>query len=118
MRRAVSVNLSLRFNYQTSYLRTVPARQLARIERSNPGPISPFSTTTSVSAKKAKSSPSGKLSKGKGKATEETVENQIDVEGTLEKCRSKMGKVAEWAKGVAFEGVERGRGRVSPGKSS
>lgn len=40
---------------------------------------------------------------------------QVVVEEVVSKARAKMEKSVHWAKAVLFEGVERGRGRVSPG---
>ena len=59
--------------------------------------------------------------KGKAKSRQEveiTDNNPFDAdaEAQLAKVRAKMDKALEWARGVVWEGVERGRGRVSPGE--
>ena len=41
---------------------------------------------------------------------------EAELETVLERTKSKMAKSVDWAKGVVYEGVERGRGRISPGK--
>lgn len=86
----------------------------------SPYNLAALSTTPTLLAKKSKASTSASKSssssKGKGKASDgDEGMSAEDFEKILEKSRGKMAKVLEWAKGVAFEGVERGRGRVSPG---
>jgi hypothetical protein len=42
---------------------------------------------------------------------------EADADAILEKTQSKMEKSVEWAKGLVYDAVERGRGRVSPGEA-
>lgn len=74
-------------------------------------------TTTIPALKKAKTSPA-KPAKGKVRSQDDMSETDVDVEGVMEKTREKMEKAVGWAKGVVYDGVERGRGRVSPGEYS
>lgn len=48
-------------------------------------------------------------------AADDEGAGQVVVEEVVSKARAKMEKSVHWAKAVLFEGVERGRGRVSPG---
>jgi ribosome recycling factor len=72
--------------------------------------------SSSLLLKKAKPSPSPKPVKGKARAAEPSDESAVDLADVLEKTKGKMVKAVEWAKGVLYDGVERGRGRVSPGE--
>jgi ribosome recycling factor len=74
-------------------------------------------STTPCLYKKSKPNPA-KPSTGKSKASDSigTTDAGADVAGVLERTKGKMGKAVEWAKVVVYDGVERGRGRVSPGE--
>jgi ribosome recycling factor len=78
------------------------------------GPSRLFSSTP-ISLKKAKLAPA-KPSKGKVRAEDDPSETDVDTEGVLTKTREKMEKAVSWAKGLVYDGVERGRGKVSPGQ--
>ena len=82
-----------------------------------PTPLSarPFSSSPSL-LKKSKTQPA-KPSKGKVRNEGDPSETDVDVKGALDKTGVKMQKAAEWAKTQVWEGVERARGRVSPGMS-
>ena len=41
---------------------------------------------------------------------------EFDVDDVLEKTKGKMTKSVDWAKSLVYEGVERARGRISPGE--
>ena len=83
-----------------------------------------FSTTpttlkkaTKKDAKKAGDNKKG----GKKKAEAEEEEgglSEAQIDAIVKKTDDKMTKSLDWAKSVLFEGVERGRGRVSPGAFS
>jgi ribosome recycling factor len=75
-----------------------------------------YFASSSLLLKKAKPTPSSKPAKGKARAAEPSDESTVDLEDVLEKTKGKMIKAVEWAKGVLYDGVERGRGRVSPGE--
>jgi len=45
---------------------------------------------------------------------DESADGVVDFDDVLEKSRTKMSKAVDWAKAQAYDGVERGRGRVSP----
>ncbi|WVO14070.1 hypothetical protein L204_101697 [Cryptococcus depauperatus] len=80
-----------------------------------------FSTTV-PSLKKNKGDQQSKSAKQKLRITNDDPAGNADdrdageavVEEVLEKSRAKMEKAVHWAKAVLFEGVERGRGRVTP----
>ncbi|OWZ57468.1 ribosome recycling factor [Cryptococcus neoformans c45] len=82
--------------------------------------VRPFSST--LSALKKNKGQNTKTSKQKLRITEDDQAGAADDEGAGEvvieevvsKARAKMEKSVHWAKAVLFEGVERGRGRVSP----
>lgn len=80
------------------------------------GPSRLFSSTP-ISLKKSKLTPA-KPSKGKVRAEDDPSETDVDTEGVLAKTREKMEKAVSWAKGLVYDGVERGRGKVSPGQLS
>lgn len=75
----------------------------------------PFSSSPLV-LKKSKTQPA-KPSKAKVRNEDDPSETDVDVKGALDKTGAKMQKAAEWAKTQVWEGVERARGRVSPGMS-
>lgn len=49
-------------------------------------------------------------------ATDDQGAGEVVIEEVVSKAKAKMEKSVHWAKAVLFEGVERGRGRVSPGR--
>ncbi len=76
-------------------------------------------TTYPPLLKKGKAAAKGK--KGRDEDDEEDIRSvrggeETDVTPTIEKSRQKMQKAVDWAKGLAYDGVERGRGRVTPGR--
>lgn len=78
-----------------------------------------FPTLKKGGKKEAKKADNKKADKGgkKKKGEEEEAEAKLtdaEIDDIVEKARAKMVKSADWAKSVMFEGVERGRGRVSP----
>lgn len=84
-----------------------------------------FSTSTFLSAKKSgpstsSSSKSSAKGKGKSKASQDVLADEKlsekEIEDVLKKAEVKMDKAMDWFRGVLFEGVERGRGRVTPGQ--
>lgn len=77
-----------------------------------------FSSTPAVLKKGGKEKGKApKSTKQKGKeAEEEEGLSEEEINSIVEKTTTRINKSVEWAKGVAFEGVERGRGRVSPGE--
>jgi ribosome recycling factor len=79
-------------------------------------PCTPSRYFASSSLLLKKPTPSSKPAKGKARAAEPSDESTVDLEDVLEKTKGKMIKAVEWAKGVLYDGVERGRGRVSPGE--
>lgn len=79
------------------------------------GPSRLFSTTFPTS-KKAKLS-AEKPSKGKVRSQDDAFESDVDTEGVLERTKGKMEKAVKYAQGLVYDGVERGRGRLSPGMS-
>lgn len=89
----------------------------------------PFSSTSTL-LKKGGKDKGGKADKG-GKGGKKSKKDDADEDGAeadgltreeidalLKKTRSKMDKSADWARTTVFDGVERGRGRVMPGKWS
>lgn len=107
------------------------ARPLARaaVTVSAPAPRA-FSSTSMLLKKGAKGGKAGKndrpekpekggKGKGKGKDKDAEADEGITAEerdAILAKTKEKANKSIEWAKGIVYEGVERGRGRVSPGR--
>ncbi|WOO85529.1 Ribosome-recycling factor [Vanrija pseudolonga] len=110
----------------------VAARPLARaaVAVSAPGPRT-FSSTSLLLKKAAKGGKGGgkndrpekaeKGGKGKGKGKGKDAEAEADEglsaeerDAVIAKTKERVTKSTEWAKGIVFEGVERGRGRVSP----
>ncbi|WVQ71872.1 hypothetical protein IAR50_001414 [Cryptococcus sp. DSM 104548] len=81
----------------------------------------PFSSTLPA-FKKNKHGQGAKSAKQKIRVTEDDEAGAADAEGAgevvieevVEKAKGKMEKAVHWAKAVIFEGVERGRGRVTP----
>lgn len=82
-----------------------------------------FSTTpiTLKKATKKDAKKAGDNKKGGKKAAEveevKTTLSEAQINAIVKKANEKMNKSLDWAKSVLFEGVERGRGRVSPGTS-
>ncbi|KAK4686678.1 ribosome recycling factor, partial [Tremellales sp. Uapishka_1] len=79
----------------------------------SPAFIAQFSTSPLSLAKKSKGGSASKPSKTKSPSDESALSPE-EIARALEKTKGKMEKSVEWAKGVIYEGVERGRGRVSP----
>lgn len=77
------------------------------------GPSRPISST---SLRLKKKGGAAKPAKGTVRSQDDPSETDVDVDGILEKVRGKMKKATDWANSVTYDGVERGRGRVSPGK--
>ncbi|ODN83397.1 hypothetical protein L202_01541 [Cryptococcus amylolentus CBS 6039] len=83
--------------------------------------VRPFSSTLPI-LKKNKHGQGAKSPKQKIRVTEDDEAGAADAEGAgevvieevVEKAKGKMEKAVHWAKAVVFEGVERGRGRVTP----
>lgn len=114
MRNAAAI---LRLTRSSSLPLAIPP--LARHALAVPRPPCTFSrgfASSSLLLKKAKPSLSSKPAKGKARAAESSDEPTVDLADVLEKTKGKMVKAVEWAKGVLYDGVERGRGRVSPGE--
>lgn len=55
--------------------------------------------------------------KGKVEAEEEPKLSAADIAQIAEKTKAKMDKSVDWARGIVYDGVQRGRGHVSPGES-
>lgn len=58
----------------------------------------------------------------RGTAGEEPIDADVEAgdahdEAVIEKARVKMEKTVSWFKSVVFDGVERGKGRITPGRS-
>jgi ribosome recycling factor len=72
-------------------------------------------------AKADKPAKGDKGGKGKGKKDEGEDEagglTPEEIDAVVEKATARMDKSLEWAKTSVFDGVERGRGRVTPGES-
>jgi ribosome recycling factor len=95
---------------------------LPRVSRAPNHPITPNQprniSTSPPLLKKAKAA------KARTRHREEAEEEEVDgpndeitedkLPGVLSKAEMKMGKAVEWARAQVYEGVERGRGRVSP----
>lgn len=81
-----------------------------------------FSTTpatlkkaTKKDAKKSGDNKKGGKKKAEAAEEEEGGMSESEIDAIIKKTNDKMTKSLDWAKGVLYEGVERGRGRVSPG---
>ena len=86
-------------------------------------PIRAFNTSSPLS-KKAKSS-SSRRAQQQDKEEDPVIDPkwsdkapEVDLDEVMERTKSKMSKSVDWARGVVYEGVERGRGRISPGQSN
>ncbi|KAK8869648.1 hypothetical protein IAR55_000216 [Kwoniella newhampshirensis] len=98
-----------------------PIRRLAITSSTSPPQIVRSFTSSSVLSKKNKGS-QPKSAKAKIRAHDDDEAGGADAEGEGEvvieevvgKAKTKMEKAVHWARAVIFEGVERGRGRVSP----
>ena len=87
-----------------------------------------FSTTTPVLKKSKAAAVRRQHKEAKEQAIEETGENPegkryqqaglVDLDDAVGKAKTKMQKTTEWAKALVYEGVERGKGRVSPGETN
>lgn len=56
----------------------------------------------------------------RGAAGEEPIESDVEAgdahdDAVIEKAKVKMEKTVSWFKSVVFDGVERGKGRITPG---
>lgn len=99
--------------------------QSTRCRRLGPSIASPttrFITTTPLFLKKAKAT-TAKRSFQKHKEEDPDFalaryekQSVTDLDDVLEKTKHKMTKALDWAKSLAYEGVDRGRGRISPGQ--
>jgi len=78
-------------------------------------------TKGKASSKSGVSMSASKKSKGDLVAGEEPIDlgdvDAIDAhdEALVDKMKAKMEKSVSWCRGIVFDGVERGSGRVSPG---
>ncbi|TXT07144.1 hypothetical protein VHUM_03314 [Vanrija humicola] len=102
-------------------------RPLARAAVGAPSPRT-FTSTSSLLKKAAKGGKAGKndrpekaekAGKGKGKGKDKDADADAGLtaeerDSVIDKTKEKITKSTDWAKGLVFEGVERGRGRVSP----
>jgi hypothetical protein len=86
-------------------------------------PTTVIKTKGKASSKNAVTMSSGKKSKGDLTAGEEPIDlgdaDAVEVhdETVVSDMDERMQKPVNWCRGVGFDGVERGSGRVSPGKS-
>lgn len=67
---------------------------------------------------KAKSKDKGgkKGKKGKEDVEEDKGLTPEEIDAVADKTKAKMDKTVDWARGVVYDGVQRGRGHVSPGE--
>ena len=92
----------------------------SRLPRPSPPPFRLFSSTP-LTLKKSKAAAvrrSNQQKKDDDPETENKRGEQDDegkVDEVVERTRERMRKTVDWAKAMVYEGVERGRGRVSPG---
>lgn len=131
--RTISMRAALRIARVAARAAPRPARTaLPRITAPALSALPPFASASSarpfssshVSLKKGgkekgakKTDKGGKKKKDKDE-DEEAGLSEAEIDAIVDKTKGKMTKSVDWAKSVVFEGVERGRGRVSPGKSS
>ena len=86
--------------------------------------IRPLSTSLPL-YKKSKAAASKKAHKAAKEDAEVNPEShrydpapEDELDEVLSKTKKAMTKAVDWARSIAYEGVERGRGRVTPGMSS
>lgn len=63
----------------------------------------------------------GKKGGKKGKNDDAEADASLsaeDIAQIADKTKAKMDKAVDWAKGIVYDGVQRGRGHVSPGRST
>lgn len=111
---------------RSTVLRGSQTATFARVARPAVTLTVQLSTTSIVSAKKSgpstsSSSKSSAKGKGKSKASQDVLAeeklSEKEIEDVLRKAETKMEKAMDWFRGILYEGVERGRGRVTPGAS-
>ena len=88
--------------------------------------LRPLTTSQALWKKKASSKSVRKVRQERNDEDEDEADGagegesagEIDVDAVLAKTEASMQKSVHWARGLIYEGVERARGRVSPGEWS